>query len=409
VARPSLFALCLLLLPVPALALEGAWNGMLPTPSGGQVRLLARFEGPDDALKVRMESVDLGGTAAGGTGTLTDGRLLFSIPFITGSYDGALSADGKAITGTWTQNGRSAPLSFAPGAITARNLHEAEPGDLTISTPTGMLGGTILRRGPVGAVIITGAGPANRDGNSPVNGGRGTYRDIAQDLAAQDITSLRFDKRGIGLSAAALAREEDQRFQTLTDDARQWARTLKRTLKSHCVWLVGHSEGGQIAVAAAQDNPDICGLALLATPGHSFVASTRDYVERNLPADQKAAGFAALDALAAGRPVTDPPPLMAGNFRPAAMPYLRSKADWDTAAWLARLKIPVLILQGEADSNVAVTDARALAGARPDATLVLLPGVNHSFRTAAGDKGNGPGPLAPGVTEAIANFLKAHP
>lgn len=394
---------------MPALALGGDWNGALPMPSGGEVRLLARFTGPDDSLKVRMESVDLGGTAAEGTGTLKDGHLVFSLPFIKGGYEGALSEDGKSITGTWTQNGRAAPLNFAPGAITALNLHQAEPGDLTIKTPTGRLAGTILRRGAIGAVLIIGAGPANRDGNSPVNGGRGTYRDIAEGLAAQDISTLRFDRRGIGLSAAALAREEDRRFQTLAGDVRQWARTLKQTLKSRCVWLVGHSEGGQIAVAAAQENADICGLALLATPGHSFVASTRDYVERSLPADQKDAAFAALDALEAGKPVTNPPPLLAGNFRPAAMPYLRSKADWDTAAWLARLKIPVLILQGEADSNVAVTDARILAGARPDGTLVLLPGVNHSFRTAGDDKGIGPGPLAPGVTDAIANFMKAHP
>ena len=58
--------------------------------------------------------------------------------------------------------------------------------------------------------------------------------------------------------------------------------------------------------------------------------------------------------------------------------------------------------------NVSVADARALAAARPDATLKILPGVDHSQRIAKDDPGTGPGPLAQGVTETIADFMKAH-
>jgi pimeloyl-ACP methyl ester carboxylesterase len=410
VLRRILLAACLFLVPLSASAqaLDGDWNGVLPTPNGGQVRLLFQFHQDADALRVRLVSVDLGATAVEGAGALTEGHLVLSLPFIGGGYDGKLAADGKHIAGTWSQQGKTASLDLVPGAIAALDLHQGEPGDLTIRTPTGTLAGTILKKGPIGAVIITGVGPANRDGNSPVNGGPNIYRAIAEGLAAHDITSLRFDKRGIGQSAAALPREEDLRFQTRADDVKRWAATLKRKLKSRCVWLVGHSEGGQIAIAAAEGNRDICGLALLATPGFSYVVSTRDYFERNLPAAQKAAAFAALDALAAGRAPTDLPPGLAGNFRPAALPYQFSKANWDTAAHLAALTIPVLILQGDADMNVSVTDAKALAKARPDATLKILPGVNHSQRIAKDDVGTGPIPLAPGLTDTIAAFLKAH-
>jgi pimeloyl-ACP methyl ester carboxylesterase len=78
------------------------------------------------------------------------------------------------------------------------------------------------------------------------------------------------------------------------------------------------------------------------------------------------------------------------------------------AALLHRLKVPVLILQGDADKNVSVADAQTLAAARPDATLKVFPGVNHSQRIAKDDPGRGPGPLAPGIIEAIADFMKAH-
>lgn len=405
--RNRLLTLILCLLPQIAhgQSLRGDWNGSLAMPGGGQVRLLARFAGADDALRVRLVSVDLGAIVTEGTGMLADGRLVLSLPVIGGGYDGMLAADRKSITGTWRQNGREAPLAFVPGAITALNLHQPEPGDMTIRAPGGALAGTILKKGPIGAVIITGAGPANRDGNSPVNGSPDTYRQIAEGLAAHDISSLRFDKRGVGASAAALAREEDLRFATRADDARRFAAALKQDLKGRCVWLVGHSEGGQIAIAAAQNNPAICGLVLVATPGHSYLASTRDYFVRNLPAAQQPAAFAALDALGKNETPANVPPMLAPLFRPASLPYQRSKADWDTAAYLAKLKIPVLILQGEADMNVAVTDARALAEARPDAALHLLPEVNHSLRLG---KETGHGPLAPAITEQIARFLKAH-
>ena len=74
---------------------------------------------------------------------------------------------------------------------------------------------------------------------------------------------------------------------------------------------------------------------------------------------------------------------------------------------------PVLVLQGQRDIQVGEEDARLLAKADPRASLVLLPNVNHVLKTVTSDdrKENlatygDPGlPLAPGVVEAIAEFL----
>jgi len=159
---------------------------------------------------------------------------------------------------------------------------------------------------------------------------------------------------------------------------------------------------------AAQDNPDICGLALLATPGRPLVQVLRQQLLRRLPQNQQPAVLAALDDFAADRPIANLPRALTGLLRPSVQPYMRSEAAIDPASLLARLKIPVLILQGEADEQVAVLDAQTLFKARPDATLKILPGVNHSQRIAKEDSGTGPGPLAPGITETIAQFMKAH-
>ena len=55
----------------------------------------------------------------------------------------------------------------------------------------------------VGVVIISGSGPTDRDSNSTIPGVKpNSLKLLAQGLAAQGITSLRFDKRGIAASSA---------------------------------------------------------------------------------------------------------------------------------------------------------------------------------------------------------------
>jgi len=407
-----LLFLTLLFLPPPAfaqtenVALDGDWNGTLDTPGGRHLHMLFRFSHVDGALQAQFISVDQAGAAFPAQVTL-DGRHITLAMAFGGSFDGSVAEDGKSIAGSFHQT-ITLPLTLVQGTIAAPTVRQPEPGDVTIQTASGALAGTILRKSDIGVVLINGSGNANRDGNSADNGGRNTYRAMAEALAARDITSLRFDKRGVGESAPALTREEDVRIQTYADDVKSWAAELKRRLGARCVWLGGHSEGGMLAVMAAQDNADICGLILFASPGRPLAVIIREQLTRQLPPEHLATALAALDDLDADRPIANLPPQLMSLMRPSIQPFLRSQMKVDVPALLARLKIPVLILQGDADMNVSVADARALTKARPDATLKILPGVNHSQRIAATDTGTGPGALAPGEMDMVAQFMHEH-
>jgi alpha-beta hydrolase superfamily lysophospholipase len=267
--------------------------------------------------------------------------------------------------------------------------------------------GTIWKAGDskLAAVIITGSGPGNRNGDSTVNRASGTYRLIAEGLQAHGISALSIDKRGIGESAAAMPSEGVLRVQTYGDDIRAWAHELKARTAARCVWLVGHSEGALVAELATAGNADICGIVTMAGMGRKPADVLRAQLGQNLTEPLKSQAFAVIAALEKGQTVPNPPQELMGLFRPSVQPYMISELALDPAALLKDLKVPVLILQGDADVQVSVADAQALAAARPDATLKILPGVNHNQRL---DKAPRPAPLAPGLTETIAQFLKAH-
>ncbi len=292
--------------------------------------------------------------------------------------------------------------------------------DITAAGPNGALKGTITGNAGNGqpvVLIVPGSGPTDRDGNNPLGVKAATYRLLAEGLVRQGIVTARIDKRGMFASASAVP---DPNAVTLTDyvqDTDAWIEALRRRTGAGCVWLLGHSEGGLVALATAADRPDhICGLVLVATAGRTLGAILKQQLRAN-PANAPLVDDAnrAIDTLTAGRrvdPATIPPPLLP-LFNPQVQGFLISEIGVDPTALIARIRRPILIVQGERDLQVSVEDAQRLKLAAPPAQLALLPATNHVLKEV---DSNDPGaniatyaapdqPLAPGVVETIAKFI----
>lgn len=285
------------------------------------------------------------------------------------------------------------------------------------ATPT-PLHGTLLR--PDGqvraaAVILPGSGPTDRDGNTVAAGYVSQpYKLLAEALAVEGIATIRIDKRGIGESRAAAPTEESLRFGDLAADARAWAARAAEDTGQPCAWLIGHSEGALVALAAVATPEDrICGLVLVAGAGRPAGAVLREQLGRQLPPALMAQAETALADLEGGRETPNVPGLEM-LFRPAIQPYLISWLALDPAALAAAYDGPMLIAQGTTDVQVGMADAEALATAQPAARLVRWEGVNHVLKTAPGEFGpnlasyrDATLPLAPGVADAIVEFITA--
>ncbi|MET4685089.1 alpha/beta hydrolase [Brevundimonas faecalis] len=263
------------------------------------------------------------------------------------------------------------------------------------------------------AVILPGSGPTDRDGNSPQFGIRAsTYRLLAEGLAEHGVASIRIDKRGVGESAAAGPAEADLRFSAYVDDTRAWAAEAAMKAGRPCAWLIGHSEGALVALAAVSGGDDkVCGLILLSGAGRPAGAVLREQLA-SLPEPLKTRADAVLTELEAGRTVADPPAELAALFRPSVQPYLISWLALDPARLAAAYDGPILIGQGATDIQVGVADAQAIKAAQPRADLAVWEGVNHVLKTAPADRAANIAvymdpslPLAPGVVDTTAAFI----
>src|SRR5262249_37015689 len=92
------------------------------------------------------------------------------------------------------------------------------------------------------------------------------FSQIAEGLADQGFIVLRYDKRGVGQSGG---RSERVTIQDYADDLITTVRWLvkRQDIDPKQIAVAGHSEGGAVAMLAAEREDKIASLILIAAPG----------------------------------------------------------------------------------------------------------------------------------------------
>lgn len=166
-------------------------------------------------------------------------------------------------------------------------------------------------------------------------------------------------------------------------------------------------------LVGAQRSPTLSFISV-AGPAEKATSVLRRQLHGRLPSDLAERNEAILSSLEAGQPSGDVPPQLLALYRPSVQPYLISWFKYQPTTELAKLNIPCLILQGETDIQVGVSDAEALHAARSECQLKVIQGMNHVLKLVPADQlqqvasyGDPSLPIAAELIQTLTQFLPA--
>jgi uncharacterized protein len=250
--------------------------------------------------------------------------------------------------------------------------------DAVLTMPDG------VDRPPV-ALLIAGSGSTDHDGNGP-QAKPATLKKLSEQLAARKIATLRYDKRGAGGWKPEFGKPEDFRFKDFVDDAAALVNYLRSSGKFSRLVVIGHSEGGLVAILTARKVP-VDRLVLLVTAARRQGDLVKAQLERKqIPPDVLDPILKAIDSIMAGQ-IVDPPPKGLA-IAPSMQPSLASAFVEDPIDPLKSIDRPTLIVGGGHDLQVARLDFMALSAASPLAKTLWLPDMNHVLVDVGDDDDN---------------------
>jgi fermentation-respiration switch protein FrsA (DUF1100 family) len=281
--------------------------------------------------------------------------------------------------------------------------------------------------GPWPAVLfISGSGPTDRDGNQgPIR--TDVHKQLAEALAEAGIASFRFDKRAMVTYASDYPRIEEMaaffRLERFVDDATRALAVLRarEEIDADRVGVLGHSEGGLIAMLMATGEHPPVSLLLASAPGRPIATILREQIVAQLealPRDERDRGVrafdGAMDAIRAGEPLPSPLPAWSRPiFNLTSVGLLRDYAEVDPLAVAREVRGPALVLIGGADFQVSPErDAEPLAkalgeGRDTPVEARVIDGASHNLKPVDGPGDPGfDGEVVPEATDTIVDWFR---
>jgi pimeloyl-ACP methyl ester carboxylesterase len=312
------------------------------------------------------------------------------------------------------------------GSVATRRVPISRPNDEQARIPSNgfSLIGTISKPPAAAAarlpavVFVGGSGPTDRD---EMTAGIPILGQLAGSVADAGFLTLRYDKRGVGQSGGRL---ESASLADLAEDVRSAVKMLsgRKDVDSKHIAVIGHSEGGAVALLAAADDKRIAAVGVIAAngvKGSDLILEQQQHLlsRSSLSEADKQARVAMQkqinEAVITGKGWDALPP----ETKRADNVEFQSLLLNDPAKVIPDVRQPILILHGDLDTQVAPINADrldALSRRRKKQAavdLVKIPGVNHLLLSATtGEVDEYPSlrdkRVSPAVVDAVTAWLK---
>jgi len=259
-------------------------------------------------------------------------------------------------------------------------------------------------------ILIAGSGPTDRDGNQK-GLTNNSLKYLSEELAKNNIAVFSYDKRIFAQMKSGTVNEATLTFDDFITDATSVLLFFKNQKKYNNIIIAGHSEGSLIGMIAANGKADA--FISLAGAGRTIDAVLVEQITKQAPF-LKEETQKNLNILKSGKTFELKNPMLASLFRESIQPYMISWIKYDPQIEIAKLQMPIVIVNGTKDIQVTVQEAELLKKAKPEAELVLIENMNHVFKEIKIDDAenmksytNPDLPIAGKLTSTITTFVKS--
>ncbi len=294
------------------------------------------------------------------------------------------------------------------------------------------------------AVIIAGSGPTDRNGNSTAGGDSvfqqiNLYKDIAEFCANNGMAVLTYDKRSCSIYAAQWQKilggdikkiSKFFSFKNTVKDAQKAIQAARQNLgmpATKPVTLIGHSEGGLVALKIAKEQK-IDNLVLLATAGRTLADVLKEQIFENVKRQTNDESIAqqfvdhttdAMDAFRSGKPLPSTlPPGLIPLFNDTTRQFFKEILDIDPVQLARKINSKTIIFNGtndmqvhhQKDAELLFNAFKSRGAAADQQQLIKIDQASHCFKKADDpndlQKAFG-GPVAPELLHELKTFLGA--
>lgn len=258
-------------------------------------------------------------------------------------------------------------------------------------------------------IFVHGSGNIDRNGNQAGTPIQISYiKALADSLNTRGIAFYRYDKR-----TATPENSSKQKNITINDFVNDAAFAIDYFKDDHRfsgIHLIGHSQGSLVAMLAL--NKNVASYTSLAGAGESIDKTIIKQLTAQSP-ELAATAKLHMEELIKTDTITKVNPFLMALFAPQNQKFWKNWMLIHPEEEIKKITVPVLIINGDSDLQVKVSDAESLKEAKPDAQLVIISKMNHMMKEVNSLEENQQSytnanfPISPELVRVLSNFIKA--
>lgn len=258
-------------------------------------------------------------------------------------------------------------------------------------------------------IFVHGSGNPDRDGNQKGIGSTYYIKTLSDSLTAKGLAFYRYDKRSSIFEN--LPKSKGMTINDLVRDVEVAIDKFKGDNRFSSLHLIGHSQGSLIAMMAVNEN----------IASYTSLAGLGDTVDKALirqtSSQNKDVGLVVehhIKELKETDTIREVNPFLLSLFAPSSQKFLKSWIKVRPTNIIKTLNIPVLIIQGDMDSQVGTNEAQMLKSAQQNAQLVIISKMNHLLKEVENPTENTASytnpdfPLSSDLVRTVVEFVKNH-